>query len=193
LEDELLAQSIKIIEEEVHHLNEFVQECLDFVRPPNKGHFTEVDVNELILIVITMMSHMFEELYHRIRITNETDPQLPKICANYDEIKQVFLNILKNSFEAIPDGGELVIKTGFKSNPSPGWVEIVFIDNGCGIKKENIKYLFEQFFSTKLKGTGLGLPICQRIVVDRHKGEVNIESEEGKGTKVTVRLPVKEK
>jgi signal transduction histidine kinase len=192
LKDELLAQSIKVIQEEVQHLNEFVQECLDFVRPPNKGHFTEVDINELIFTVITMMSHMFEELYHRIRITKEMDPQLPRIYANYDEIKQVFLNILKNSFEAICDRGELVIKTGFKSNPSPGWVEIAFTDNGSGIKKENMENLFKPFFSTKPKGTGLGLPICQRIMVDRHKGEVGVESEEGKGTKVTLRLPVKE-
>ena len=190
LKDELLAQSIKIIQEEVQHLSEFVQECLDFVRPPKKSHLTEVDVNELISIVIAMMSHIYEEIYSRIKITKEINPQLPKIWANYDEIKQSFLNIVKNSFEAICGEGELIIKTDLKSNPSSGWIKINFIDNGTGIKKECIKDVFNPFFSTKLKGTGLGLAICRRIIVERHHGAIHIDSDENKETTVTVELPV---
>ena len=190
LKDELLAQSIHIIQEEVQHLSEFVQECLNFVHPPKKSQFTEVDINELLSIVMTMMSHIFKEAYSSIRIIKEMDPHLPKIYANYDEIKQSFLNIVKNSFEAMGQGGDLIIKTGFKSDPSHGWIEIVFVDNGSGIKKEDMKNLFHPFFSTKLKGTGLGLAICKRIIVERHKGEVDIKSEEKRGTTVTVELPI---
>jgi signal transduction histidine kinase len=190
LKDELLAQSIKIIQEEVQHLTGFVQECLDFVRPPKKSHLTEVDVNELISIVISMMSHIYEEIYSRIKITKEINPQLPKIWANYDEIKQSFLNIVKNSFEAICGRGELIIKTDLKSNPSSEWIKINFIDNGTGIKEGEIKDVFNPFFSTKLKGTGLGLAICRRIIVERHHGAIHIDSEENQGTTVTVELPV---
>jgi signal transduction histidine kinase len=190
LKDNLLTQSIKIIEEEVNHLNEFVQECLDFVRPPTKSQFIEVEINQVISVVINIISHIYGELIKKIRITTEIVPQLPKVYANYEEIKRAFLNIVKNSIEAMGEGGELSIKACFKSDPSPGYIEIVFIDNGSGIKKENIKHLFNPFFTTKFRGTGLGLAICRRIIVERHNGKVYIESEEGKGTKVTVALPI---
>lgn len=87
-------------------------------------------------------------------------------------------------------GGELVIKTYSKSDSNPGSVGIIFIDNGPGIKRENMKNLFTLFFTTKLSGTGLGLPICKRIIVERHQGRIHIESEENRGTSVTVELPI---
>jgi signal transduction histidine kinase len=189
LKDGLLAQSVKIIQEEVEHLNEFVQECLDFVRPPKRSRFIEVDVNEVISIVINVVSHMYDELSQKITVTLKTDDQVPKVQANYEEIKQAILNLVRNSFESMSTGGELTITTGFKSDPSPGWVSIQFMDNGIGIKKENMKYLFSPFFTTKPRGTGLGLAISQRIIVERHKGNLNVESEEGKGTTVSVELP----
>ena len=190
LKDHLLTQSIKIIEEEVNHLNEFVQECLNFVRPPTKSQFIEIEINQVISIVIKIISHIYGELIKKIRISTEMVPQLPKVYGNYEEIKSAFLNIVKNGIEAMGGGGELIIKTCFNSDPSPGHIEIVFIDNGSGIKKENIKCLFNPFFTTKLRGTGLGLAICRRIIVERHNGKIYIESEEGKGTKVTVALPI---
>jgi len=192
LKDELLAQSIKIIQDEVHHLSDFVQECLDFVRPPQVSLSVEVDINEVISIVMNIVSHIFEKQSDNIKISIETDSKLPKVYAKYEEIKQAFLNIVKNSFEAMADGGELIIRTCLRSDLNPRYVEISFIDNGAGIKKEDMKGLFNPFFTTKLRGTGLGLAICHRIIVERHHGEIGIESEIGKGTTVTVRLPIKE-
>ena len=188
--DELLDQSIRVIQEEVYHLNEFVQECLDFVRPPTKSRFVEVDVNEVLSFILSMMPHMFEELSRKMRIITETAPQLPKILANYEEIKQAFVNIVKNGFEAMSEGGEFVIKTSFKPDPDPGWIEIVFLDHGLGIKEENLQFLFQPFFTTKPRGTGLGLAICKRIIVERHDGKINVESEEDRGTTIVVELPV---
>ena len=190
LKDDLLNQSIKVIQEEVQHLNEFVQECLDFVRPPSKNRFVEVDANEVLSYILSMMPHMFEELSRKIRITIETAPQLPKISANYEEIKKAFINIVKNGFEAMGEGGEFIIKTSFKPDPDPGWIEIVFVDHGLGIKEENLQFLFQPFFTTKPRGTGLGLAICKRIIVERHDGKINVESEEDRGTTIVVELPV---
>jgi len=190
LRDEILAQSMKIILEEVQHLNEFVQECLDFVRPPAKSGLLEVEINEIISVAINILSHVFEEISQKIKITAETDPRLPKVYANYEEIKQAFLNILKNSIEAIKEGGEIIIKTCFQPDPPPGNVEVLFIDSGMGIRRENLKFLFSPFFTTKIRGTGLGLAICRRIIVERHNGKIHVESEEGKGTTVRVELPV---
>src|SRR4030042_2349128 len=147
LKDDLLAQSFKIINEEVQHLNEFVQECLNFVRPPNIVRLIEVDINEVISVVVNIISHMFESEYNKIRISTEMDPHLPKISVNYEEIKQAFINIVKNAFEAMPEGGELTIKTRCKSD-SPKQIEITFRDNGTGIKKENLSKLFSPFFTT---------------------------------------------
>ncbi len=189
VKDELLGQSIKIINEEVQHLNEFVQECLNFVRPPNIVRFIEVEINEVISVVMNIISNMLEVESKKIKVVTEMDPHLPKIYANYEEIKQAFLNIVKNTFEAMPQGGVFTIKTSRKSS-SPTHIEVAFIDNGMGIKKENMGRLFNPFFTTKLRGTGLGLAICRRIIVDRHSGKIYIHSEENKGTTVTVELPI---
>jgi signal transduction histidine kinase len=190
LKDEPLNQSIRVIQEEVHHLNEFVQECLDFVRPPSKSRLAEVDINELVSFIVNTMPHMFEELSGNIKVTTDLAPTLPKIRANYEEIKQAFLNIARNGFEAMDEKGELIIKTSLKSDPDPGWVQIVFTDDGSGIKDKNLQFLFHPFFTTKPRGTGLGLAVCRRIIVERHNGKIHIGSAEGKGTTVTVELPV---
>ena len=190
LQDEVMAKSVKIIQEEVQHLSGFVQECLDFVRPVAKSRFVKVDVKEVVAVTINILSHIFEDLSKQIHIRQEAEHGIPKIFINYEEIKQAFLNILKNSFEAMGEGGELVIQMRFKAEPAPGWAEIVFRDNGSGIKKENLKSLFQPFFTTKLRGTGLGLAICRRIIAERHNGTIEIESEEGKGTAIRVGLPI---
>ena len=190
LKDETLRQSVKIIQEEVQHLTEFVQECLDFVRPPVPKHFIEGDINEIVSIVLNMVHHMYEELSGKIKITTQLGLNLPRVHINYEEIKQALLNILKNSFEAMPEGGELLITTSLKSKSSPKFIEITFWDNGLGIEKEKLISVFQPFFTTKSSGTGLGLAICHRIIVDRHNGNLGVESERGMWTKVTVELPI---
>jgi signal transduction histidine kinase len=189
LKDSLLNQSIKIINEEVHHLNEFVQECLNFVRPPNLVHFVGVEIPEVISVVINVISHIYESESKKIRIMTDIEPNLPKIYANYEEVKQAFLNIIKNAFEAMPEGGEFTIKACMNSD-SQKYVEITFRDSGIGIKKENLDKLFNPFFTTKLRGTGLGLAISRRIIVERHRGKIYLESEEKKGTTIKIELPV---
>ena len=191
LSDEVLLRSVRIIQEEVQHLSNFVQECLDFVRPLTKSRFIEVEMNEVIAVVINIISHMFEDRSRRIRIHTELDPDLPKVYANYEEMKRVFLNILKNGMEAIEESGEITIRTRFNWNSFPGTVEVVFSDNGVGIRKENVSDLFSPFYTTKVRGTGLGLAICRRIIVERHYGKMQVTSEEGKGTTVIVELPIK--
>jgi len=190
LKDEILSQSVRVIHEEVQHLNDFVQECLDFVRPPSESRFVEMDINEVISFIVNTMPHRFEELSHKIRVTSELASQLPKIYGNYEEIKQALLNIVRNSLEAMNEGGELIIRTSFQSEPKPGWVRVALGDSGLGMKEENLQFLFHPFFTTKPRGTGLGLAICKRIIVERHHGKMQIESQEGKGTTVTVELPI---
>ena len=192
LKDKALIQSLRIIREEVQYLSGFVQKCLDFIRPLNKNFWIEVDLNELILQCVKMITYMYQEAIGAIKIDTHFDPYLPKVYANYEEIKEALLNLLKNSIEAMDQSPskELTIKMVNKTHHDSGWVDIIIGDNGSGIKKENINNLGIPFFTTKLRGTGLGLAICHKIIVDRHKGKMMIESEEGKGTTITLRLPV---
>jgi signal transduction histidine kinase len=190
--DKALIQSLRIIREEVQYLSGFVQKCLDFIRPLNKNFWTKVDLNELILQSVGMITYMYHETIGDIKIEPHFDPSLPKIYANYDEIKEALLNLLKNSVEAMDQNPskKLTIEMVNKTLYNSGWVDIIIGDNGSGIKKENIRNLGIPFFTTKLRGTGLGLAICHKIIVDRHKGKMMIESEEGKGTTITLRLPL---
>ena len=191
LRDEILTRSVKIINDEVRHLTGFVQDCLDFVRHPSATYFVEGQINEIILTVMSIIVHMFEDLSKKIRITYRLDPALPMTHVNYEQMKQAFLNIAKNSFESMPEGGELVVETGMNSEFGNQTITVVFRDHGLGIRREDLKSLFNPFFTTKSRGSGLGLAICRRIIVDRHNGKIDIESEEGAGTKVTIELPIR--
>jgi nitrogen-specific signal transduction histidine kinase len=192
-EDKPLAQSLRIIKEEVQYLSGFVRACLDFVSPvPNKDFCLEIDLSQLIGLCVKLITYMFKESSGDIDIITHLDPHLPKIYANYEEIKQVLLNLLKNSIEAMNQSHqkELTIKLKNKNFYGTGWVEISISDSGLGIKKEDLSHIGTPFFTTKLRGNGLGLAVCRRIIVDRHKGNMIIESDANQGTTVTVRLPV---
>jgi signal transduction histidine kinase len=188
-DDPSLSQSIKIIHEEVQHLNDFVQECLNFIRPPDALRFNEVNLSEIIDAAQNMLSHMYELESKKMAFTVEIEHDLPTVYVNYEEIKQAFINIMKNGVEAMPEGGALDIK----ARRSPAYsqmVEILFQDQGVGMKREVIQCLFNPFFTTKPRGNGLGLAICRRIIVERHGGKIDIQSEENKGTTVKVVLPI---
>lgn len=189
LNDHLLAQSIRIIDEEVYHLNHFVQECLNFIRPPNPVLITTIDINEVISVVVNMMKQMFDPRAKGITITEEKDPEIPKIYGNYEELKQAFLNLSQNAIEAMPHGGELSIATSLSVESEPK-VEILFKDSGTGIRQEHLKRLFNPFFTTKQRGTGLGLAICRRIIEERHGGRITVTSEENRGTTFRIVIPV---
>lgn len=192
LNDHLLDQSITVIKEEVQHLTDFVHECLDFIRPPLKIQWGEVNINETIKLIVNLMTFMFKELSDKIQISTHFDPNLSIIYANYEEIKKVLINILKNGFESMikRPSGVLSITTMNTNYNNFNGVEIIVRDTGMGILKEDLNNIGTPFFTTKLRGTGLGLAICQRIIVERHNGKLLIESEEDKGTTVTIKLPV---
>jgi signal transduction histidine kinase len=101
-------------------------------------------------------------------------------------MKRVFTNLITNAIQAMPNGGQLAIRASKVEKV----VLISVQDTGAGITKENIGKLFTPLFTTKAKGQGLGLPVCKRIA-EAHGGEVTVESEEGKGSIFTVRLPLK--
>ncbi len=126
------------------------------------------------------------EVPENIALETKLDEKLPRISVDADQIRRVIMNIASNAVGAMPEGGRLAIKTVVKKD----FVEITFKDTGEGISKENLQKILEPLFTTKAKGIGLGLAIVKGIV-EGHKGEIEVESEVGKGSTFTVKLPIK--
>jgi signal transduction histidine kinase len=128
-------------------------------------------------------------------VTCEIQPDLPQPLVSPDLIRQVFINMLRNSQDALEAGGELKIKGESKMEyDGEGYRHVVCVtisDTGSGIKKEHLGHVFDPFFTTKSsdKGTGLGLSVSYGII-QMYQGSIDVQSEEGKGTTVIVTLPV---
>jgi signal transduction histidine kinase len=115
----------------------------------------------------------------------EFECNLPKISCEENQLKQVFLNLLKNAIEAMPAGGNIDVKVKAKEE---GKISIQIIDQGIGIPKDRIPTLGEPFYTTKEKGTGLGLMTCYKII-ESHNGQLTIDSEINEGTTIEIILP----
>lgn len=127
-----------------------------------------------------------EALIQGVEIVTDIEPQLPPIECAPEQIKQVFTNVLKNALEASSEHGKVWIKARLLGEDR---LKIQFVDEGSGIPEERIDKLWQPFYTTKEKGTGLGMMICKRIV-ENHRGEIHVASEPDQGTTVTILLPI---
>ena len=173
-------EMIKLINKEVARSEDIISSLLDFARPKTltltKEVFTTA-VNEAL---------KRNPIPDHVTVINNLDETLPRILADQDKLLQVFNNIISNAFQAMPGGGSLTITS---KQPDPEWVSISFTDTGEGISAENMKKLFEPLFTTKIKGIGLGMVVSKNIV-ELHGGHIDVRSKAGKGTTVTVNLPM---
>jgi two-component system, NtrC family, sensor histidine kinase HydH len=182
---------LHIIVEEVNRLNRVVTQFLDYARP-YKGDASEVSINDVVRRTVTLLEG--EGKAGHVRFDVRLDESVPPIRGDAEQLRQVFLNLGLNALQAMPQGGKLTIGTQVRSPQRLGtgaFVEVRFQDSGVGIAREHLKNLFIPFFTTKEKGTGLGLPISQRIVT-QHGGVIEVRSEPGRGTTFFVFLPVAE-
>ncbi len=166
---------------ETKRLNHLVEELLIYGRPM-KLRLERCDLRRLWEDVFTM--HREEIERRRITITGDYEVRHPITYLDAHQTRQVFLNLLRNALDATPDGGAITIRLLIEDR----YIIFKVVDSGAGIPAENRDRVFDLFFTTKSRGTGLGLAICKKIVQD-HGGEIMIESEEGRGTTVTVKLP----
>jgi len=120
-----------------------------------------------------------------VKVEIDLSLDLPPTLINHDEIRQVFVNLINNAWQAMPQGGTLKIRSYIEEDMA----QVEITDTGCGISPENMKKLFTPFFSTKTKGTGLGLAAVQRIL-ERHRGKVKVRSRLGEGTTFIISLPL---
>jgi len=170
---------------ETVRLSEMLRSMLSFSKPEEEKR-VPVRINELIEGILLVMAKQLRE--GSIRVTTAFGGEIPEITASANQMRQVILNVVKNAKESMPSGGELSVKTTLDA----GQVRIVVRDTGVGIPEALRDKIFEAFFTTKqkVKGVGLGLSVCYGIVKD-HGGEINVESEVGKGTAFIISLPVK--
>jgi len=173
----------QIIVEEANRLNDKVTEFLDFSRP-RVPHLRACDLEGVIDRSLELVQPEIERL--GITVSREYHLNGHAQAADPDLLHQAFLNILLNAIQAMPAGGHLTVSA--VPGPRSQGGEIRFADNGLGIDPETLKKVFNPFFTTKEKGSGLGLPIVKSII-ESHQGAIKIDSVPGTGTTVTISLP----
>ncbi len=178
---DMTKEDAEIISTEIDKIDNVLANFLEFVK--QKGlHFSEVDLNELVDRVLSLAAYDMENA--GIAIQKELIDALPPVNADRGLLEQVFLNLVLNAVQAMPDGGE--IRISGKSDDR--YAEVMIWDKGGGIPSDISSRIFDPFFTTKDEGTGLGLPIAYNIIKS-HGGNLFFNSNEGKGTVFTVRLP----
>jgi signal transduction histidine kinase len=180
-----LQQSIDIARSEVRRLDSIVTQFLRAIRPSQPRLHPE-NVNTIVEEAVRFFTPEIQD--RDMVVEQELRADLPLLQLDREQMKQAFYNVIKNSLEAIKRHGALRIRTDLDDTH----VIVSFIDTGGGMSAENLSRAFEPYFTTKPSGTGLGLLIIRRIVRE-HGGELSIESTQGKGLTLTIRLPYVEK
>lgn len=170
-----------MLSKEVDTANKIITDLLDFSRVKQ--------LNKVYFSLITMIDETLKDIgeNEKVKIILNISPDIKDVYADKEKLKQVFINLITNSYQAIANKGELKIEANINNN----LLKIIFSDTGIGINKEIIGHIFEPLFTTKAKGIGLGLAIANDII-EKHNGKITVESEEEKGAIFTIFLPVEE-
>jgi len=126
----------------------------------------------------------------QIKFNLELSPDISQIQADEDQVRQILMNVIINAIQAIPKKGEIKIKTEKALLRGESAIKLIIKDSGVGIPEKDFNQIFDPFFSTKEKGSGLGLSIVYKLT-EAHQGEIKVESKEGEGTKFVIFLPQK--
>ncbi|MBL7131531.1 MAG: HAMP domain-containing protein [Candidatus Omnitrophica bacterium] len=201
-----IVKIVEMIKESVRRADNIVRSLLDYSRVSALVLKPE-DINTILKNSINLVKHRREFEY--IEIIDETKQGISKVSVDKNRVQQVFINLLVNALHAMPKGGKIIIrsfdtkldeiqaKVGRRALDSfmlgERVVKVEIEDTGVGISQENLGKIFDPFFSTKgsRKGAGLGLSVCANII-DLHKGLIDVESQEGKGTKITITFKITE-
>ncbi len=188
--DDPRRRALEVVDQEVHRMGDLVANLLQFSRR-GQGQISTVDIRDELAKAVELIHHLLRK--RQVSVVQNFAPDVPTIYADRQKLRQVFLNLLTNAADAMPDGGTLTLRAAPAEleDGRPG-VRIEVADTGVGIPAEHLDKVLDTFFTTKEegKGTGLGLAICRRVV-EEHHGELEIGSEAGRGTTVRVLLPVR--
>ncbi len=179
-------EELEIIAKEATRCRDIVRGLLDFARQ-RKLQIENIDLNKILTEVLSLASK--QPSFQKVEISKALDPSLPLIGGDPVQLKEVFLNIVSNAGEAMPEGGKVTVSSRF--NNGAGNIEVTIRDTGLGIPSENLDKIFMPFFTTKKigQGTGLGLAIAYGII-KMHRGSIDVESKQREGATFVVKLPV---
>ncbi|WP_226035264.1 ATP-binding protein [Aquibacillus saliphilus] len=176
----------QIMTHELERINSILDDLLVIGRPKQMV-FEMNNLQELIEYVGSIMD--YNRVEQAVEIFTEVEGNLPEVECNSTQIKQVLINIFKNGIEAMPAGGNLFVKV---EKQKDDYIKITVTDEGDGISKENLELIGNPFHTTKSGGTGLGLMVSFKVI-EEHRGEIYYDSEQEKGTTVTILLPIYQK
>jgi signal transduction histidine kinase len=196
LEDrEETQKNLDIILFQAKRITKIIQQLLGFVRKKKPEQKT-LNITSLLGTTLDFLDHQIQG--QEVKVVEEIQESLPPVIGDPDQLQQVFLNLILNAIQAMPDGGTLRISASSKwtskgglENEKRQYAEVCVEDTGVGMKREVKENIFNPFFTTKDQGTGLGLMVSHGIVED-HEGWINVESEMGKGSTFRVYLPALE-
>ncbi len=173
---------VRSIREVLDGLSRFVQDYLQFARLPSM-EFKPHDINFILENLLSFLSTEIRD--RKVELITDFDENIPLLMLDEDQLNRALMNVLKNSIEAMPDGGRLIVSTRLKGDAAV----INISDSGTGIERREWDKIFLPFYSTKKNGTGLGLPLAEQIIRE-HGGSISLTSIVGKGTTFTISLPV---
>jgi len=179
--DEKIMEMIELIEKNIAYSNKIVNDLLDYSREV-KLDLTETTPKTMVEEALSSV-----EIPKSIQVVNKAKSPV-KIKVDFEKMKRIFINLIRNAVEAMPNGGTLTVKSRKRGDK----IEFTFSDTGVGMSEEVLKKLWTPLFTTKAKGMGFGLPVCKRFV-EAHRGYIRAESTLGKGTTFTVTIPIEPK
>lgn len=179
---------LTIAQQELGRIARIITRMRDFYRP-SRGELSSTNINALLRETLELVTTHLR--HNHVAVHAHLANDLPAITAHADQLRQVFLNVILNACDAMPNGGELTVKSSLiTARPeSPAALAIAISDTGVGIAPEHLPHLFEPFYTTKPHGTGLGLAISAHIVT-QHGGRILVDSQSGEGTTFTILLPL---
>ncbi len=170
------------IQKEVKKIERIISEILEFSKP-KPAHLVETNINEVVLSVHELTRVQLRK--DNLKVHFELDDSLPPVLIDPAQVSQVVINLVINSMQAMPEGGDLTITT--QLDPSTRRVELLVSDTGMGISQENLSKIFDPFFTNKPEGTGLGLAIARQIL-DKNQAAIHVSSKKGQGTVFRIRF-----
>jgi signal transduction histidine kinase len=193
LEDkEALQRNLDIVLRQTERITKIIQQLLGFVRK-KKPEQKVLNLPSLLECALELVDHQVRK--QKVRVVKDRMEGLPSIIGDSDQLQQVFLNLILNAIQSMPEGGTLSLSASFQMISKDGhpeerrpYLEVSVEDTGAGMEKEVLQNIFTPFFTTKDTGTGLGLMVTQGIIQD-HGGWMEVESEVGKGSRFRVYLP----